>query len=173
MAPIYPVYMKDENGNNLLDANGKKQFDYGETRPQDNNSNAIAGFYDDPTTNTTESLSARTYLTFGSDDERAGALQGLKGTVNFGVDYSISNNMQYFNREHGNQASNGGLIYKYNYRYMTYTFNQLITYDRTFADPARGERAAGSRVLQLRAELSRGQPFGTGGRDLRGGRFHD
>ena len=115
MAPIYPVYMKDENGNNLLDANGKKQFDYGETRPQDNNSNAIAGFYDDPTTNTTESLSARTYLTFGSDDERAGALQGLKGTVNFGVDYSISNNMQYFNREHGNQASNGGLIYKYNY----------------------------------------------------------
>ena len=134
MAPIYPVYMKDENGNNLLDANGKKQFDYGETRPQDNNSNAIAGFYDDPTTNTTESLSARTYLTFGSDDERAGALQGLKGTVNFGVDYSISNNMQYFNREHGNQASNGGLIYKYNYRYMTYTFNQLITYDRTFAD---------------------------------------
>ena len=42
--------------------------------------------------------------------------------------------MQYFNREHGNQASNGGLIYKYNYRYMTYTFNQLITYDRTFAD---------------------------------------
>ena len=94
----------------------------------------MSGFYDDPTTDTTESLSARTYLTFGSDDERAGALQGLKGTVNFGVDYSISNNMQYFNREHGNQASNGGLIYKYNYRYMTYTFNQLITYDRTFAD---------------------------------------
>ena len=134
MAPIYPVYMKDENGNNLLDENGKKQFDYGTTRPQDSNSNVIAGFYDDPTTNTLESLSARTYLTFGSDDERAGVLQGLKGTINFGVDYSISNNMQYFNREHGNQASNGGLIYKFNYRYMTYTFNQLITYDRTFAE---------------------------------------
>ena len=134
MAPIYPVYMKDENGNNLLDENGKKQFDYGTTRPQDSNSNVIAGFYDDPTTNTLESLSARTYLTFGSDDERAGVLQGLKGTINFGVDYSISNNMEYYNREHGNQASNGGLIYKYNYRYMTYTFNQLITYDRTFAE---------------------------------------
>ena len=111
MAPIYPVYMKDADGNNLLDANGKKQFDYGATRPQDANSNAIAGFYDDPTSNTTESLSARTYLTFGSDDAKAGALQGLKATVNFGVDYSISNNMQYFNRLHGNQASNGGLIY--------------------------------------------------------------
>ena len=134
MAPIYPVYMKDADGNNLLDANGKKQFDYGATRPQDANSNAIAGFYDDPTSNTTESLSARTYLTFGSDDAKAGALQGLKATVNFGVDYSISNNMQYFNRLHGNQASNGGLIYKYNYRYMTYTFNQLVTYNRTFAE---------------------------------------
>ncbi|MDE5579205.1 MAG: TonB-dependent receptor [Alistipes sp.] len=131
-APIYPVYMKDAEGKNLLDENGKKQYDYGETRPQDTNTNVIAGFYDDPTSNTTESLSARTYLTFGSDSEKAGALQGLKFAVNFGVDYQMSNNMQYFNRLHGNQASNGGLIYKYNYRYMTYTFNQLLTYNRTF-----------------------------------------
>ena len=134
MAPIYPVYMKDAEGKNVLDENGKKQYDYGEARPQDINTNVIAGFYDDPTSNTTESLSARTYLTFGSDSEKAGALQGLKFTTNFGVDYQMSNNMQYFNRLHGNQASNGGLIYKYNYRYMTYTFNQLLTYNRTFAD---------------------------------------
>ena len=134
MAPIYPVYMKDAEGKNVLDENGKKQYDYGEARPQDTNTNVIAGFYDDPTSNTTESLSARTYLTFGSDSEKAGALQGLKFTTNFGVDYQMSNNMQYFNRLHGNQASNGGLIYKYNYRYMTYTFNQLLTYNRTFAD---------------------------------------
>lgn len=134
IAPIYPVYLKDAQGNNLLDENGKKQFDYGPARPQDTNSNVIAGFYDDPTSNTTESVSARTYLSFGSDDAKAGALQGLKATINFGVDYSNENNMEYYNREHGNQASNGGLIYKYGYREMSYTFNQLVTYNRTFGE---------------------------------------
>ncbi len=132
MAPIYPVYMKDADGRDLLDAEGRRQFDYGSGRAQSPDTNCIAGFYDDPTRNTNEELSARTYLSFGSDDEKAGALQGLKATVNFGVDYGMSNNMQYFNRLHGNQASNGGLIYKYNYRTMSYTFNQLLTYDRTF-----------------------------------------
>ena len=132
MAPIYPVYMKDAAGADLLDANGKKQFDYGSGRAQSPDTNCIAGFYDDPTRNTNEELSTRTYLSFGSDDEKAGALQGLKATVNFGVDYGLSNNMQYYNRLHGNQASNGGLIYKYNYRTMSYTFNQLLTYNRTF-----------------------------------------
>ncbi|EKC45380.1 TonB-dependent receptor plug domain protein, partial [human gut metagenome] len=117
MAPIYPVYMRDaETGALLLDENGKKQFDYGSARPQDSNTNCIAGFYDDPTSNTTESLSARTYLTFGSDDDKAGWLKGLKATLNFGVDYRTSNNMSYFNPYFGNQASNGGLIEKNNYR---------------------------------------------------------
>lgn len=134
MAPIYPVYMKDAEGKDILDKNGNRQFDYGETRPQDTNTNCIAGFYDDPTSNKVESLSARTYLTFGSDDDKAGVLKGLKATVNFGVDYEASNNMQYYNRLHGNQASNGGLIYKYDYRYLTYTFNQLVNYNRTFND---------------------------------------
>lgn len=134
MAPIYPVYMKDAEGKDILDKNGNRQFDYGETRPQDTNTNCIAGFYDDPTSNKVESLSARTYLTFGSDDDKAGVLKGLKATVNFGVDYEASNNMQYYNRLHGNQASNGGLIYKYDYRYLTYTFNQLVDYNRTFND---------------------------------------
>ena len=133
MAPIYPVYMRDsETGALLLDENGKKQFDYGSARPQDTNTNCIAGFYDDPTSNTTESLSARTYLTFGSDDDKAGWLKGLKATLNFGVDYRTSNNMSYYNPYFGNQASNGGLIEKNNYRYMSYTFNQLVTYNRTF-----------------------------------------
>ena len=133
MAPIYPVYMRDaETGALLLDENGKKQFDYGSARPQDTNTNCIAGFYDDPTSNTTESLSARTYLTFGSDDDKAGWLKGLKATLNFGVDYRTSNNMSYYNPYFGNQASNGGLIEKNNYRYMSYTLNQLVTYNRTF-----------------------------------------
>ena len=132
MAPIYPIYMKDEEGRDLLDDNGQRQYDYGASRPQSTNTNVIAGFYDDPTSQTRESLSARTYLTFGSDDDKAGVLKGLKATINFGADYSNRNVMEYYNPFYGNQASNGGLIYKTNYRDLSYTFNQLVTYDRTF-----------------------------------------
>lgn len=135
MAPIYPVYVRDpQTGALVYDKEGHKQFDYGKTRPSNTNTNAVAGFYDDPTSNTTESLSARTYLAFGSDDDKAGWMKGLKATINFGVDYRTENNMQYFNPFFGNQASNGGLIEKNNYRYMSYTFNQLVTYNRTFAE---------------------------------------
>ncbi len=132
MAPIYPIYKKDADGNDLLDANGQRQYDYGEKRPQNSNTNAIAGFYDDPTKSTTETVSARTYITFGSDDEKAGFLQGLKATINFGMDYSMGSGMQYYNPFYGNQASNGGLIYKTTARDLSYTFNQLVTYNRTF-----------------------------------------
>ena len=134
MAPIYPLYVKDAAGNDVLDANGKRQYDYGATRPNAGNTNIVAGFYDDPTESVAENMSARGSVSFGSDDKRAGWAQGLKGTVNLGVDYRSTDNMQYYNPFYGNQASNGGLIYRYHYRDMTYTFNQLITYNRRFDD---------------------------------------
>ena len=132
MAPIYPVYLKDAAGKDVLDENGNRQWDYGPYRPVAASTNVIAGFYDDPTQSTVENFSARGGITFGSDDKRAGWLQGLKASFNLGLDYSMSHNMQYYNPFYGNQASNGGLIYKYSYRDMTYTFNQLVTYNRTF-----------------------------------------
>lgn len=134
MAPIYPVYKKDANGNDVLDENGNRMYDYGEngSRPQNQNSHCIAGLYDDPYNYTSESLSARAYVTLGSDDDKAGVLKGLKGSVNFGLDYLTTYAMQYMNPNYGNQASNGGLIYRTNTGYMTFTLNELISYDRTF-----------------------------------------
>ena len=134
MAPIYPVYKKDANGNDVLDANGNRVWDYGEngSRPQNQNSHCIAGLYDDPYNYTSESVSARAYITLGSDDDKAGFLKGLKGSINFGMDYLTTNAMQYMNPHYGNQASNGGLIYRTNTSYMTFTLNELISYDRTF-----------------------------------------
>lgn len=132
MAPIFPVYEKDLTGNDVLDANGKRQFDYGSNRPKANNFSALATLYDDKSDRKNDNLSARSYLVFGSDEEKAGSLKGLKLNLNFGVDYRNQNRLVYYNMYHGNFATSGGLMSKYNTRMLSHTFNQLLTYNRKF-----------------------------------------
>lgn len=134
MGPIYPIYVKDAEGNNVLDEFGNKQFDYGKQRPVNENFNTIATLYDDKYGNKIDNASARTGITIGSDEESAGWLQGLKLSANFGVDYSMQNSMQWYNPHHGNQADQGGMLYKFSYRTQSFTFNQLLTWNRKFAE---------------------------------------
>ena len=63
---------------------------------------------------------------------RFGFLQGLKLAINFGADYNSANYMRYMNSEHGNQKNAGGLIRKSHGRTLSYTFNQLLTWTRSF-----------------------------------------
>ena len=74
----------------------------------------------------------RTGIVFGTDNANAGWLQGIKFAVNFGMDYNSRYRMRYMNMHHGNQATSGGLLQKYNYRTQSYTFNQLLTWNRSF-----------------------------------------
>ena len=79
-----------------------------------------------------DAASVRTGIQFGGDSPRFGVLQGLKLAINFGADYNSSNYMRYMNSEHGNQKNAGGLIQKQNGRTLSYTFNQLLTWNRSF-----------------------------------------
>ncbi len=132
MAPIYPVYQRDpETGDYLRDANGRKQFDYGSSRPsgQQTNFNSIATLYDDKYAQTSYSLSARAHMDFmGISDHWS---EGLKFQLNFGTDYYNSQSMTYYNPFFGNAESVGGRIQKPTPR-LGYTFNQLLSYNRTF-----------------------------------------
>ncbi len=132
LAPIYPVYVKDADGKDVLDEMGEKQLDYGKSRPQMGNFNCIGTLIDDKFYNKRDNFSGRSYITLGSDKASAGWAQGLKFTVNFGVDYLNRNQMYYYNMYHGNFSSYGGILEKLNYRTFSYTFNQLLTYNRTF-----------------------------------------
>jgi TonB-linked SusC/RagA family outer membrane protein len=73
-----------------------------------------------------------TGMVLGTDSESAGWLQGLKLSVNFSLNYENQLRMRYMNMYHGNQATANGLIQKYNYRTQSFTFNQLLTWNRTF-----------------------------------------
>ena len=134
ISPLFPMYVKDATGVNALDENGNPQLDYGEQgRPGSySDYNPLGGLVDDKSYVKNDVASLRTGFTLGSDKDKFGIFKGLKLAVNFGMDYRTANQMNYMNMYHGNQANAGGLIYKYNTRMQSYTFNQLLTWNRSF-----------------------------------------
>ena len=134
VSPLFPMYVKDINGNNILGENGKPQLNYGEDgRPGSyNDYNPLGGLLDDKADLKNDVASLRSALTFGSDNDNFGVFKGLKLALNFGVDYRNQLQKKYMNMHHGNQATAGGLLQKYNTRMQSYTFNQLLTWNRSF-----------------------------------------
>ncbi len=133
--PLFPVYMKDAKGNDLLDSNGNRQLDYGTEYGRfgsNSDLNPLGGVINDVSDIKGDVASIRTGLVLGGDSDKLGAIKGLKLSVNFGVDYRSRNQMLYYNMYHGNQANANGLIYRRNNRTVSYTFNQLLTWNRSF-----------------------------------------
>ena len=159
MAPIYPVYLKNLDGTDALDDLSQRQFDYGVNRPTQANFNCVATLFDDYMGTKSESAGVRTYITLGSDRDDMGWAKGLKFTVNFNADYRNSNGTTYYNMYHGNAASSNGRLTKSNSRMLSYTFNQLLTYDRTFGDHTIGV-LAGHEYYELGTSYLDGQKTG-------------
>lgn len=73
MAPVYPVYLKDMEGNNVLDEAGNIQYEYGDeddngyaNRPTAQGFNSRAELYNNKAYYYRNTLSARSYITFGT-----------------------------------------------------------------------------------------------------------
>ena len=137
MAPIYPVYMKDENGKDMLDANGNKLFDYGNegrARPKATRFNAVGDLYDNKYETLRDNSSLRAYATLGGDKDVMGIFKGLSFTTNFGADITGRYITSYYNPFHGDGTSVNGEVDKYSTRTFSYTWNQILKYERTFND---------------------------------------
>ncbi|MDR2126491.1 MAG: TonB-dependent receptor [Prevotellaceae bacterium] len=132
MSPVYPMYLKDESGKDLLDENGNRQFDYGEKRSKASKFNVLGDLYDNQYQNNRDNVGIRTSVELGSDKDNAGILKGLKLKVNFGGDLTNRNRLIYYNMYHGDAATSGGDLTKSNLRDFSYTLNQLLTYSRIF-----------------------------------------
>lgn len=133
--PLFPVYLKDAQGNTVY-KEGQVEYDWGENGRAGNLSDfsSLGMLMLDKAYNKRDAAGLRTGIVIGSDLEKYGWRQGLKFAVNFGLDYNNRNYMRYMNSQHGNQKNAGGLMYKRNMRTQSYTFNQLLTWDRTFND---------------------------------------
>lgn len=140
MAPVYPVYLKNMKGENIYDAAGNLQYEYGAegdngyaNRPSAQGFNSKAELFNNKSYFNRNSFSARSYITLGTIKEGA-KLYGLKLTVNVGTDFNDYQGTNVYDKYHGNAAPQGGRIGKTNTRTLSYTFNQLLTYNRTFGD---------------------------------------
>ena len=164
MGPIFPVHQFDANGQMMYGTTGAPLFDYGASRPAGASAefNSVATLFDDKYGTDDDNLSARTYIALG--DLKQGPLQGLKFAVNFGFDYVNRNSYTYYNPYFGNAASVKGMLGKTNYRYFSYTFNQLLTYDRKFNDKHHIDFLAGHEYYDHRynslSATKSGFPFG-------------
>jgi len=133
IAPIYPVYERNPDGSYVLDSEGNKQYDQGETRPYANNFNHIATLYDDFQSINNDNLSSRIYFDLDTDKDIP-VIKDIKFTVNFGFDYSGGDRLEYNNPLHGDGRAVHGIGDKTNYRTLSYTFNQLLNYNKSFGE---------------------------------------
>ena len=118
ISPLFPTYLKDLDGNDVLDSSGNRQLDYGDNKELGlrfgnlSDFNSLGGLVDDKAERQRDIAGLRTGMVFGTDDAKAGWLQGVKLSLNFGLDYENQLRMRYMNMYHGNQAKAGGLIQK-------------------------------------------------------------
>lgn len=149
MGPIFPVYELDENFNPKLDAKGEKIFDFGGSRPAGSapKYNCIATLFKDKFASSDDNVSARSYLNFL--DLQEGPLQGLKLSLNLGGDYISTIDNTYENRHFGNASGSNGRGSRSTEKKLSYTFNQLLSYVRTFADLHKIDVVAGHESYRL------------------------
>lgn len=124
MAPIYPVFKKNQDGSDVME-NGERVFDYGMSRPAgaQNNRNSVATLFDDDYYTISDNLTARAYA--------AVSWKGLKLTSNIGVDNVNAYESTNYNRHSGNATGTGRLT-KETSKMTSYTWNQLLSYNREF-----------------------------------------
>ena len=133
MAPIYPIYIQDDEGNPILSETGEKQYDYGKTRPAgaNPNYNPIATLFEDEDITSVDNLSGRFHVNLIGSGISTG-LSGLSFTTNVGFDFVNTNQTVYQNPEFGDAATVEGFLDLLNNRNFSYTINELLRYEKDF-----------------------------------------
>jgi TonB-linked SusC/RagA family outer membrane protein len=133
VSSLYPEYLVDPaTGNFLLDANGNKQYDFGNNGPLSrppgvfNPGNPAATTSMNPTLYNRFITSANTYV-------EAQIIKGLKFRSQYALDYYQYSFNQYYNPFVGDGAAYGGRSQKTRETTTTQTFTNTLTYDKQLA----------------------------------------
>jgi TonB-linked SusC/RagA family outer membrane protein len=127
---IFPLYLVDPNtGAYILDSRGNKQYDFGNNgplvRPYGKAVNPVATTSMNPTTNDRLIVSANGY-------GEAQLASGLKFRTQYAVDLNQIGSNTYYNPFVGDGSAYGGRSFKSRDNQTTQTFNNVLTYDKTF-----------------------------------------
>ena len=131
MAPIYPLYLRDGNGVIMKDANGITRYDYGDgsnagnSRPYLGQSNALSSSILDKMNAEGNAISAVGFfeVRFLKDFK-------FSSTNSVYVDEMRQTNVT--NPYYGQYASSNGIAYKYHTRQLSYNYQQLLNYKKSF-----------------------------------------
>lgn len=134
MAPIYPVHKHDLQTGAYLDANGKATtnpkeyiYDYEGTRLSNNGRDAIAETEFNQRELVRVNQTGHSYITLIP-------LEGLSLTVNYSINNVDYRRKVYENPLVGDGTAGPGRLNQMSTRTLTQTFNQLITYNRSWGN---------------------------------------
>lgn len=131
VAPIYPLYIRDANGNILVDSNGFQRYDYGDKdnagleRPVYGQSNALSQAILDRVSSEGNAFNATGYF-------EVRFLKDFKFTSNNNVNVDETRSTQFTNPWYGQYATANGMLAKGHGRSIDYTFQQLLNWSHQF-----------------------------------------
>ncbi|PRY55230.1 TonB-linked SusC/RagA family outer membrane protein [Arcticibacter pallidicorallinus] len=130
VANFYPVYKRNADGSYLLDPiTNNRVLDYGEYRPSaaSPRTNLVGTVGLDKSEISKDNLSGRAFL-------EATFLPELKLRTTYSADLTNQNDHYYINPSFGEGAATQGSVTRSNYRTLSYTINNILTYDKRFND---------------------------------------
>ena len=146
MAPIYPLYIRDAEGNVMVDHNGYTMYDYGDateanfTRAFMNQSNPASAI------ELNKSL-YKSHMFTGNFYATAELYDGLKATAKIALGYYGTRYQSTLNPYYGQFANMGGQAYVYAANSMTVNQQYLLTYHKTFAGVHNVDLLAGYEIF--------------------------
>ncbi|WGH75422.1 SusC/RagA family TonB-linked outer membrane protein [Tenacibaculum tangerinum] len=133
MAPIFPVFLRDDNGQLVPDPfYGGYQYDYG----------SLSGFRDRPNANGLNPIGSANY---DVNRRNAHAIDGnfsfeikftdyLKAEVRYGAQYTTRQNKNYTNKFYGGGQSTGGDLFVTDETFLTQNFLQLLRFNKNWSN---------------------------------------
>ena len=134
LAPIYPLYVRDAQGNILKDINGNTMYDYGDgmglglpSRPVFSQANPLSQNILDVRKYDGNAMTATGYAEIRF-------LRDFKFTTNNTVNLYEQRQTSVTNPFFGQYASSNGIVNKYSTRRIDYTYQQLLNWARQFGE---------------------------------------
>ena len=133
VAPIYPLYMRDGNGQIMIDGNGYQRYDYGDgtngggKRPFLSGSNAYSANMLDVNNSEGNAINASGFV-------EVRFLKDFKFTWNSGVNVDETRSTGVTNPYYGQYASSNGIASKAHSRTLSYNHQQLLNYQKTIGN---------------------------------------
>jgi TonB-linked SusC/RagA family outer membrane protein len=131
LAPIYPLYMRDANGNILVDENGNTRYDYGDgenaglTRPTFGQNNPYSDIFLNADRSDANSFNTNFFA-------EVRFLKDFKFTTTNTIYFDDSRYTSSTNPYYGQYASQNGIVYKSHSRNYSVNLQQLLDWKHSY-----------------------------------------